>query len=224
MARPKMKTVDADTLKTALPATSTSRRNHLRRAVTKRRYTDSQFLSYHIMDDAADLAGESGGGDVQAAKKRKTTDSNTKAFPLLRLPAEIRNIIYNYCLKHPRIVIWSETGAFSVRLRTRGGRNGAEESTLWIPALTPSLLATSREINNEAAPIPYGQSLGFSHPDALHSFLAQIGSSCKLVKSVTIENWPPGQGRRPHPIHPAFVGLAPLPEPQARTARAQYRG
>lgn len=119
------------------------------------------------------------------------------------LPAEIRNTIYAYTL--------TTENEIRIEAKTRASRRVA---TLQIPndrskrvSFSPALLATNRQVYQEAASVLYSQPLIFADAYGLYSFLAQIGSARPLVESITLESMIHGRSMHKHSNHSSFTLL-----------------
>lgn len=153
---------------------------------------------------------------TQSRSKRPAhREKPVKPFPFLSLPSELRNKIYSLCLEDPDGMVMGEGWRFHRRVpkRCQHNRYGADRyaglNNLCPPisarydvykpsTLSPSLLATNKQIYAEAAAMLYSQPLHFTCTTALHSFLAPLSNTtASLVTSITLhsyETW--GRGIR----------------------------
>ncbi|CAN9136005.1 unnamed protein product [Alternaria alternata] len=93
---------------------------------------------------------ESGTGD--AVKHTRVKSSKAPHFPFLRLPAELRNVVYNY--------------VFS------GTHHAISNSGFRLTACNMGLLLVSRQVHTECALLPYKLStLSFSFTGPIRRFL-----------------------------------------------------
>ncbi|EON67268.1 hypothetical protein W97_06521 [Coniosporium apollinis CBS 100218] len=192
--------------------TPTPKSNRPTRVATKRRYTIADYPGFDDEDFEHDLADSSDEvedeeGAVRTSKKRKVSSpkkrNEPKPFPFLLLPAEIRNTIYAYTLTTENdIRIEAKTRA-SRRVAMLQAPNDRSKRASFLPAL----LATNRQVYQEAASVLYSQPLIFIDAYGLYSFLAQIGSARPLVKSITLENMIHGRSMHKHCNHSAFTLL-----------------
>lgn len=105
------------------------------------------------------------------AAERARSLRTSKFFPFLRLPPELRNRIYEFALIDPLgREITTKTKDFRSVVRSR--RRGARKA---LPALTPALLATCKQVHDEAIDYLYSQKLSFNDHFALQDFLATLG-------------------------------------------------
>jgi hypothetical protein len=135
----------------------------------------------------------------------------------MELPAEIRNLIYEYTLTTPSGI--NLVGTFKHKRRTveristkcqadftqyRGYsaghvmndsiRNQHEKPT----ALVPSLLAVNKQIHQEATDILYGKNeFIFTDSFALYNFMINLGpTGAKRLKTVRIQGWLDGRAMK----------------------------
>lgn len=98
----------------------------------------------------------------------------------MELPPELRDMIYEMAL--------TDVNGISIAAKTKAYRRGICRSPIYDQyhgsgheiapkerSLVPNILAVSKQIQNEASNILYGQRLVFDDTDALHRFLAVIG-------------------------------------------------
>ncbi|KAF2111513.1 hypothetical protein BDV96DRAFT_184259 [Lophiotrema nucula] len=189
-------------------------------------------------DDGIDVFEES----LQAqTKKRKTARPSRplpkrKIFPFMKLPAEIRNMIYGYSLHDPRgIYLLSETvkyrrtvgrapwhfmerimeehrtgNEFDERDDEEREQQRAQERSWWMKPslLAPGLIAVNKQINEECRDILYGNDFHFGDTLALHSFMVNIGPrAASLVESITLRGWSGGRGMHKAYNHAAFAAM-----------------
>ena len=79
-----------------------------------------------------------------------STQNNATASPLLRLPAEIRNIIFAYALSHGDIKL-----NVIPRIQDGPGRTGCWKHRNWPIPVNISLIYACRQIHFETALLPY---------------------------------------------------------------------
>lgn len=127
-------------------------------------------------------------------------------FPFLRLPAEIRNMIYSYALVDPSGIKFvavqrhrrrcvqrvSDKTFGQVARRSYYQSNmindDADEQAV---ELFPSLLAVNKQIFHEACDILYGNEFVFADPIALYAFMLNIGrgGSVLRIKTMRLRGW-----------------------------------
>ncbi|KAG9686415.1 hypothetical protein KCU95_g4347, partial [Aureobasidium melanogenum] len=194
-----------------------------RRLRKRTRISYAEFAESDVENDAdsgyiSDSSIDRDSRSKQTKPKRARKEKPVKVFPFLSLPSELRNKIYLLALEDPDGIVLDEGWRAHRRVPKRCqyyhgkereryaglgnlvcSRNGhlkGEEQTLC--ALSPSLLAVSKQIYAEAAAILYSQPLHFINMTALHSFLAPLSNQTgSLVRNITIhryENW--GRGVR----------------------------
>lgn len=79
------------------------------------------------------------------------------------------------------------------------------------PVLVPTLLATSKAINAEAAPMFWGQPFYVADLATMHTFLYRLGpASLALMREVTIISWPQGQKNLSGPVFNLLRGATSL--------------
>ncbi|TKA60855.1 hypothetical protein B0A55_11773 [Friedmanniomyces simplex] len=149
-----------------------------------------------------------------AAKPKK----NEKPFPFTRLPAELRDHIYELALtdddgitlisktKHyrrtvgPGPIVDNDNGGWHYdrrRRRRHAIRLSQSQESQGPPArngLTPALLAVSKQLHAEGINYLYQQSIILEDTYALHSFLATIGSNRLRVTDLTVKAWGTSRG------------------------------
>jgi hypothetical protein len=149
----------------------------------------------------------------------------SKIFPFMQLPAEIRNIIYNYTLadasginlvgafKHRRRTVQRISAEVQSHIRNQSyhrinsipdGKGTTSEEPV---ELVPSLLAVSKQIYQEACDILYGNEFIFTDTFALYNFLLNLGpSGAKHLKHVQLLGWGYGRGMKGY-NHSCFAVL-----------------
>ncbi|KAI7513040.1 hypothetical protein KC347_g1953 [Hortaea werneckii] len=154
---------------------------------------------------------------LHATKKfkqtRKKDVGNTKPFPFMELPPEIRDLVYEFALTDSTdmaIVAHIHNKRRTVARRAIHGdslisaprttrkRKGSKQTTNnGEPAgLAPALLAVSKQLHTEAVGYLYHQPLIFEDTHALHSFLASIGSHREYIRDVVLQHWGYGRGTK----------------------------
>ncbi|KAJ9666397.1 hypothetical protein H2201_003585 [Coniosporium apollinis] len=193
--------------------TPTTVSNRPTRGATKRRYTIADYPGFDDEDFEPDLADSSDDGEDEnnalhsskAWRKVSTSkkQNEPKPFPFLLLPAEIRNAIYAYALTTDNdIHIEAKTKA-SRRVATIQTPNDRNKRV----SFSPALLATNRQVYQEAASVLYSQPLTFIDAYGLYSFLAQIGSARPLVDNITLESFIHSRSVHRHCNHSSFTML-----------------
>jgi hypothetical protein len=146
-------------------------------------------------------------------------------FPFLRLPAEIRNIIYEECLSDPRgVSLCTATKHYRRTVeryispkdwdreyspKSDNGDGVAVQNEPTLRPLVPSLLAVNKQIYQEARNILYENEFKLADPLALHSFIVDIGSqAAKLLTHVTLCSRIYGRSMQKGYNHSAFSMLA----------------
>ncbi|KAI4641893.1 uncharacterized protein J4E78_010323 [Alternaria triticimaculans] len=114
--------------------------------------------------------------------RAQITQHNATASPLLRLPAEIRNIIFAYALSHGDIEL-----KVIPRIINGPGRKGCWKHRNWANPFNISPLYACRQIYFETALLPYELNVFvvFGNDSAFQDFfahrtLAQIGALAKV--------------------------------------------
>ncbi|KAF2664266.1 hypothetical protein BT63DRAFT_460571 [Microthyrium microscopicum] len=137
----------------------------------------------------------------------KLTDEQKRQraiFPFLRLPGEIRNEIYQWCLcvdggqpikihsppiKYPGRVSYI-TAKQKALVSEQSGHSNKTESRpkyLLVPHLMPRILLLNLQINQEATPFLYQNRFIFSTTRALHAFLVKVGkNNCNHLRNIAI--------------------------------------
>ncbi|CAN9253157.1 unnamed protein product [Alternaria alternata] len=187
-------------------------------------------VTYHL--DDLDYSESESDFDTPQAKKRTTKASSRplpkrKIFPFMELPAEIRNIIYEYTLTDPAGI--NLVGTFKHKRRTVEripakcqasiSHDGPWSGALPIndnirsqheqpAALVPSLLAVSKQIHQECIDILYGKNeFVFTNSFALYSFLINLGPrGAKHLKTLRIRGWLYGRAMKGY-NHSCFAAL-----------------
>lgn len=200
---------DIDITTPESPATSPSTRLRKRTRISYLEVTDSEFESETDSGYNSDSSVEWGVHPrTQSKSKRPARKENpVKSFPFLSLPSELRNKIYSLCLEDPDGMVMGEGWRFHRRVpkRCQHNRYGADRyaglNNLCPPTsahydvykpstLSPSLLATNKQIYAEAAAFLYSQPLHFTCTTALHSFLAPLSNPpASLVTSITLHSY-----------------------------------
>ncbi|KAI7320133.1 hypothetical protein KC315_g9541 [Hortaea werneckii] len=132
---------------------------------------------------------------LHATKKFKQTRKrgfkNIKPFPLMELPPEIRDLIYEFAL--------TDSTGTAIVVHTQNKRRVASRRRERVRSprcvLVPALLAASKQLHKEAYGFLYQTPLIFKDIHALHSFLAGIGSHRAYVRDVLLQQWDYGYGR-----------------------------
>ncbi|KAG9191121.1 hypothetical protein G6011_09209 [Alternaria panax] len=187
-------------------------------------------VAYHL-DDLEYSDSESDFDTPQAKKQTVKTGSRPlpkrKIFPFLELPAEIRNLIYEYTLtdsgginlvgtfKHKRRTVerisaecqtgisqgrsWSDTLLMNDNIRSQHEQPAA---------LVPSLLAVSKQVHQEGVDILYGKNeFTFTDSFALYNFLINLGPrGAKHLKTLRIRGWLNGRAMKAY-NHSCFAAL-----------------
>ncbi|KAF2468859.1 uncharacterized protein BDR25DRAFT_289805 [Lindgomyces ingoldianus] len=195
----------------------------------------AQVNYYEDVSDFEDLMEEDNSqevvGEYSQPKKRKASRPvrplpKRKIFPFLELPAEIRIMIYEYCLTDPqnihllsvtenyrRTVERADVTYMKRRLNhwTNSNMSNNEELDEVVEPrkLVPSILAVNKQIYKEGREMLYGNAFVFSDPLALHSFMANIGPrAAALLKDITIGSWQYSRGMHKAYNHACFAVLA----------------
>lgn len=153
----------------------------------------------------------------RAQKQRKTAACRPlpkrKIFSFLKLPAEIRNVIYTYALTDPHginfVAVQRNRRRSVERVSQKtlesvsGGRiyyhpttindrfDDADDAPM---SLVPSLLAVNKQIHQEACDILYSNELVFADPVALYAFMINLGPvSASRLRKIRLNGW--GWGR-----------------------------
>ncbi|QDS71414.1 hypothetical protein FKW77_003286 [Venturia effusa] len=138
-----------------------------------------------------------------ARKSKKIRDD--RPFPFLKLPAELRNRIYDLALTFPKRVTLT-SGIRKHSRRQSAYRVLSRDFMQDRGVLNPSILRVNKQIYHEAMPVFYNQPLEFVDAVALYSFLAQIGQDAiPLIRQIRIERV---SILKEQTTHPAFTILA----------------
>ncbi|RMY61079.1 hypothetical protein D0865_01185 [Hortaea werneckii] len=151
---------------------------------------------------------------LHATKKlkqtRKRSFKNVKPFPLMELPPEIRDLIYEFALtdstgtaivahtQNKRRVASRRRSRVKFERKETGKARGIKLKFIDRSprcVLVPALLAASKQLHKEAVGFLYQSPLVFKDIHALHSFLAGIGSHRAYVRDVLLQQWDYGYGR-----------------------------
>ncbi|KAF2190252.1 hypothetical protein K469DRAFT_624877 [Zopfia rhizophila CBS 207.26] len=165
-------------------------------------------------------------GKFSQPKKRKSTRPSRpsrplpkrKIFPFLELPAEIRNMIYGYCLTDPHGVLLISATKHYRRIAERGDKyeydrylnsqNEKSESALEPRPLVPAILAVNKQIYNEGREMLYSNEFKFGDTLALHSFVANIGPrAASLLTDLTLKTWQYSRCMHKAYNHAAFAAM-----------------
>ncbi|KAK8091700.1 hypothetical protein PG997_002061 [Apiospora hydei] len=169
---------------------------------------DDDFLCNAETDEQQEEDNDDGefGKPHKKRKRAVKPKKQQKPFPFQSLPAELRNIIYSMVLTDSRGAVYLEAKGKSHR---RIAKHCSPFSTYhsWCTQaadgptadqwdrngdyrLTPALLATSRAVHAEAAPLLYGQRFVAQDGFALAAFLMQLSPSrVALLRRVAIRDW-----------------------------------
>ena len=140
-----------------------------------------------------------------------------KIFPFLKLPAEVRNMIYGYALSDPTglnflattrahrrtfvRVSSSKMASFANKGRGRhyhwpwGAHRGQLPIETELPiippsAMVPQLFATNKQLYEEASSFLYSSEFVFGDTLALHAFLLSLGPrGVSRLKKIRLFNW-----------------------------------
>ncbi|KAF2646248.1 hypothetical protein P280DRAFT_387178 [Massarina eburnea CBS 473.64] len=154
--------------------------------------------------------------ELKASKtrKRKTTTPKTlKVFPFLQLPAEIRNQIYSLCLVDPVGIYLCATTKKVRRTVRRVPESNYLDFANNVPnkiaPLVPALLATNKQIYEEARTMLYDNDFYMGDTLTMHSFLVDIGArAAALLKRVALISWGGGRGVNKAYNHASFTALS----------------
>ncbi|KAL1797799.1 hypothetical protein ACET3X_004405 [Alternaria dauci] len=187
-------------------------------------------VTYHLND--LDYSDSESDFETPQAKKRTVKASSRplpkrKIFPFLDLPAEIRNMIYEYTLtdpaginlagtwKHKRRTVERITAKCQANISTN--RNWTDTRLMndnirsqheQPAALVPSLLAVSKQIHQECIDILYGNNeFIFANSFALYNFMINLGPrTAKHLKTLRIRGWLYGRAMKAY-NHSCFATL-----------------
>ncbi|KAF2011311.1 hypothetical protein BU24DRAFT_426396 [Aaosphaeria arxii CBS 175.79] len=206
----------------AIQDTSSTGRYSKRKRVQVNYYVDGSDIEDNEKEDEEDLVA------YKPSKKRRVARPlpKHKIFPFLELPAEIRNMIYEYALVDPKGVhLYPNTQSYRrsvVRAapsfidrywggsQTRFTLNSQTSETLPLRPLrlVPSLLAANSQIYHEAKSILYGNHFQLYDPLALHSFMVDIGPrAAAMVKNITLASWGWRRGMHKAYNHACFTAM-----------------
>jgi hypothetical protein len=172
---------------------------------------------------------------MELFQKPKATTTRSlpkrKIFQFLELPAEIRNIIYNYTLSDPSGINFISTYRHKRRAVTRmpveytettngtrrqiheyvadSTRNDDNNNNRVDPVapLVPSLLAVNKQIYKEGIDILYSNEFVFADSCALYTFLVNIGpQGAQRLKKLRILGWHYGRTKKAY-NHACFAVL-----------------
>lgn len=124
------------------------------------------------------------------AQKRKAAkrEPRQKPFPLLSLPPELRNRIYQEALGGPDGIYICNT-----RRGFRRSCAGSTDARSFTPPTT-NLLATSQAVYAEAAAVMYGQRLRFEDNRVLLTFLSLLRpATAARLRDVAVADWNSGR-------------------------------
>ncbi|KAF3032811.1 hypothetical protein E8E12_002825 [Didymella heteroderae] len=180
---------------------------------SKRKRTQVNYRMEELDVDETDVESEE--EIVKAKKQRRIAATRPlpkrKIFPFLRLPAEIRNMIYSYALVDPSGVkfvavqrnkrrcvervsnkTFSQVAGSRTYYQSNRINDDADEQAT---ELSPSLLAVNKQIHREACDILYSNELIFADPIALYAFMINLGrdGSASRIKTMRLKGW--GHGR-----------------------------
>ncbi|KAK7909111.1 hypothetical protein PG985_014989 [Apiospora marii] len=153
-------------------------------------------------EDDEDDDGEFGKRQKKRKRAAQPKKKQGKPFPFQSLPAELRNTIYDMVLTDPRGGVHLEAKSKSHRriakhcepFYGRRGWTADDPAALWDRSgdyrLCAALLATSKAIYAEAAPILYGQRFVASDGFALMAFLMLLSPArMALLRTVALQEW-----------------------------------
>jgi hypothetical protein len=175
--------------------------------------------------------------DISSSKKKRRSTRLSNAsppkkpkakaqgiFPLLSLPAEIREEIYRNCLAVPEGLSLVSGWRRQRRTIQPGFVDPSREANDWQEVqrlqeerkgrrpdspLAPALLAVNKQVRDEAIGFLYGQPMIFQNSSGLYTFLANIKTKNRaLVRDVTIREWSYGRGTFKAHVGAAFTLLA----------------
>jgi hypothetical protein len=148
----------------------------------------------------------------QRAKRPFKPLPKSKIFPFLQLPAELRNRIYEECLKdgdegiflhgkqssYRRVVVrslpqdcHSQYHRYNRRYRFQSSQSSEDgENQSELKPLITNLLAVNHQIYQEAVSILYNQRITVADTYALHSFLTQLTArTVGFIRHLRISSW-----------------------------------
>ncbi|KAG2160924.1 hypothetical protein JADG_000663 [Aureobasidium aubasidani] len=138
--------------------------------------------------------------------KAKKAEIRDVPFPFLKLPAEIRVMVYKHLLVESSVELSYRTGGQGKGL-SRGcltkvpGKHGRAGHDSWVTfkpkheddkptPLQPAILRVCKFTRAEATPLLYDQTFYFENPLALKRFLARITpSTLSLLRKIVIRGW-----------------------------------
>ncbi|KAH6876018.1 hypothetical protein BKA58DRAFT_380869 [Alternaria rosae] len=187
-------------------------------------------ITYHL--DELDVSDSESDFDTPQAKKRAVATSSRplpkrKIFPFLNLPAEIRNIIYEYTLtdssginlvgvfKHKRRNVERISAKLQAELSQESGwsdsqrmNNGVRKTQEEPAPLVTSLLAVNKQIHQEGVDILYGKNeFIFTDSFALYNFMINLGPNrAKSLRTLRILGWLHGRAMKAY-NHSCFSAL-----------------
>nr|POF06922.1 hypothetical protein CFP56_31546 [Quercus suber] len=127
------------------------------------------------------------------AKKQKNataTETNSypakQVFPFLRLPRELRDMIYEYALSDDPVRLTTKQRAYRT-IFLRYYRDA--ESECHHNRMSPSILAVNKQIHEEGVSFLYKSIFYMADTFTLHRFLTQIGpKNCKFLRWLNIRS------------------------------------
>ncbi|CAO2655170.1 Nn.00g102340.m01.CDS01 [Neocucurbitaria sp. VM-36] len=166
----------------------------------------------------------------QTKKQRAKTTSRPlpkrQIFPFMKLPAEIRNMVYAYALidpsginlvatfKHKRRTVERVSEETQSNVASRfyyqpGRLNDEVRAKCEVPiSLAPSLLAVSKQVHYEAREVLYSNEFIFADTFALYNLLINLGpSGAKQLKTLRLLGWGYGRAMKAY-NHACFAVLA----------------
>ncbi|KAH7371230.1 hypothetical protein BKA66DRAFT_572967 [Pyrenochaeta sp. MPI-SDFR-AT-0127] len=193
------------------------------------RYSKRKRTQITYVLDELDVSDSDSDFESQHIKKRKASPASRplpkhKVFPFMKLPAEIRNMIYTYALTDPASI--NLVATFKHRRRTvervsfdlltnvsksyysTSRLNDQVRAQYKRPkSLAPSLLAVSKQIHSEARDMLYSNEFIFAGTFALYAFLINLGpSGSKHLKTIRLLSWEYGRGMKAY-NHACFAVL-----------------
>ncbi|CAE7022840.1 hypothetical protein CFE70_003201 [Pyrenophora teres f. teres 0-1] len=194
----------------------------------KRTQITYQMDELDVSDEESDFE------SLQVKKKRKTKSTSSpdkplpkhKIFPFMLLPAEIRNIIYDYTLADPLGINLVATihnrrrqaqripaslqknisrGLYYKITSSTDTDTVAQDDE---PApLVPALLTVCKQIHSEGKDVLYGNDFVFADSLALYAFMINLGASgAKHIKKITLRGWLDGRATKCY-NHCCFAAL-----------------
>ena len=142
------------------------------------------------------------------------TKRNSEQSPLLRLPAELRNQIYQYTLSE--YIIQPYTSCSSKKLERRidcepapGSMTTWPEDNLW--PLVQSLSHSSRQLHAEIGEMLFTESIVCYNGSYTWHEWAECFSEKRKAAIEKVQMWSPGWWKRPSAVDRSFEGLDLLP-------------